>query len=335
MTPKDLDKLIEKYLEGNCTPKERKFIETWYASLGSERQNDSADGSDLTETGNRILQHIATQTTTTNPSARHRALWYYSGIAASLLILLSAIYYSSMSRIAVEGGAIAEKPAIVEFVNDESQSQRAVLPDGTIVLISPNSTIRYLTTTDAGPRETLLEGEAYFDVAHDSKRPFFVYTGEVVTRVLGTSFVIRNRGGNDRITVSVKTGKVTVYSRKTAHKKTVLTPNQEASYDSSRDLLETQLAATPAHDERAEKLGAEMHFEETPIPDVFGVLIETYGIGIDFPADVLSKCVLTSSFYEEGLYDRIEAICTAIGATYEVVDARIIIESEGCNMKTQ
>ncbi len=333
MAPKDLDKLIEKYLEGNCTPAERDFIETWYTSLGTERLSSPVTDDDLAETGDRILQHIGERTAGAGSHPEQHARWYYSGIAASVLILLAAIYHFSVPKNERDDALAAASPSFTEFTNDNPDSQRAVLPDGSIVLISPASTIRYLSATaDSGPRELLLEGEAYFDVAHDRKRPFFVYTGDVVTRVLGTSFIIRNRGGNEKITVSVKTGKVTVYSRKTSYKKTVLTPNQEATYDSARDLLETQLADSPAYEEKR-KLTTEMHFEETPIPEVFAVLIDTYGIAIDFPTEVVAKCVLTSSFYEEGLYDRIEAICTAIGATYEVVEARIVIESDGCNLK--
>src|SRR5690606_25277293 len=77
----------------------------------------------------------------------------------------------------------------------------------------------------------------------------------------------------------------------------------------------------------------EMHFEETPVTEVLRELSTAYDIAIDFQEEVLANCVLTSSFYEEGLYDRVDVICTAIGATYEIVGGEIIIESKGCNRK--
>jgi len=41
-------------------------------------------------------------------------------------------------------------------------------------------------------REVTLIGEAYFDVAHDSSRPFIIHTGKINIKVLGTSFNVRN-----------------------------------------------------------------------------------------------------------------------------------------------
>ena len=178
-----------------------------------------------------------------------------------------------------------------------------------------------------------LEGEAYFDVAHDADRPFFVYAGNVVTRVLGTSFIVRAVGRDEKVTVSVKTGKVTVYSRNTTHKKTVLVPNQEAVYDQLTDVVAT-LAVPVVLNQHKENL-TEMHFDETPVSEVLSMLQKAYDIEINFQKEALSGCVLTSSFYEEGLYDRIDVICTAIGATYQIVDAQIVIESQGCNLKTE
>ncbi len=332
MAPKDLDRLIEKYLAGNCTKAERDFIDTWYASLGNREFTPRSTDPDLASTANRILGRLEERT----GAPQRRPRLYYSAIAASVLISLSVVYYyfsaSAETQVPAATG-IASAPAAIYFENTTAAPMRSILPDGSIVLISPQSTIRYLTTANSGPRELCLEGEAYFDVARDVGRPFYVYTGNVITRVLGTSFIVRNRGGHEKISVSVKTGKVTVYSRKAAHKKTVLTPNQEAVYDEVADILATQ----PAHGQQAEqakKHTTEMHFDETPIPDVFTVLMKTYDIDIVFPEKKLAQCVLTSSFYEEGLYDRIDVICTAIGATYKVVESQIVIDSKGCNIKT-
>jgi hypothetical protein len=125
-----------------------------------------------------------------------------------------------------------------------------------------------------------------------------------------------------------------VYSRKTSHKKTVITSNQEAVYDHATDLVATQTARVEKNDEEKSAV-PEMHFEETPVPQVFAMLSRTYAIDIVFDEKLLSGCVLTSSFYDEGLYDRIDVICTAIGATYSIVDARIFIDTKGCNLKSE
>jgi hypothetical protein len=61
-----------------------------------------------------------------------------------------------------------------------------------------------------------------------------------------------------------------------------------------------------------------MQYDGTPVDKIFMVLEENYGIDIVFDEKVLSACSLTTSMAEEGLYERIEIICQAIGAEYEI-----------------
>ena len=341
MAPKDLDKLIEKYLQGKCSKAECDLIDSLYAGLGKNQDHPVTDVFEkrISSAETKILNNLEAHTHSAEdePSAgRQRPfLWQYTGIAASLILCLAGVYYffprDPSNRTAVEENSTAEFTTIE---NSADARKRVILPDGSIVEMSPASSIRFSTTAQALSRELFLEGEAYFDVAHDLERPFFVYAGDVVTRVLGTSFVVRAMGTDEKVTVSVKTGKVTVYSRNAMHKKTVLVPNQEAIYDRTTDIVATQPIPVAELDDYRQEF-AEMHFEETPVPDVLATLTETYDIDIIFPAEILSGCVLTSSFYEEGLYDRIDVICTAIGATYKIVDAQIVIESQGCNLKPE
>ena len=64
---------------------------------------------------------------------------------------------------------------------------------------------------------------------------------------------------------------------------------------------------------------------------ILDVLMENYGVDIQYDAQKLTNCTLTTSLNNEGLYERINVICKAIGATYEIVDTVIYIESNGCN----
>jgi transmembrane sensor len=339
MLPNDLDKLIEKYLQGTCTEAEQKLVNDLYSSLGGDAGKGgkpAIENIDAVEA--RILQKIDARTKAAAAVEEHHRsyLWRYSGIAASLLFLLATGYYFFRPQQVGEAPVVAQQAAneFRSIENSTAHSKRVILPDGSIVEMFAESRIRFSSNPDAPARELFLEGEAYFDVAHNKERPFYVYAGNVVTKVLGTSFIVRAPGKKQKITVSVKTGKVSVYSRNTAHKKTVLTPNQEAVYDQMTDLVATQ--QVPIDDLKDDIIipMTEMHFEETPVSEVLRTLTQTYAMEIVFDNKTLSDCVLTSSFFEEGLYDRIDVICTAIGATYSIVDAHIVIESKGCNLKT-
>lgn len=343
MDPKDLDKLIQKYLDGKCTEEEIHFVDAWYSALGKNtgKAGEGALTKDKISAAEiRILNSLqkhAHAPSGDNPGAvtRTNHLWMFSAIAASLLLCMAIGYYFYGNPVISSPGI--EKTITPQFTSVENsgrQEKRVILPDGSIVELSPASNIRYSSVVDSPSRELFLEGEAYFDVAHDTNRPFYVYVGNVVTKVLGTSFIIRAFDPNDKVMVSVKTGKVTVYSKNASHKKTVLTPNQAAVYDRVTDMVATQTGDESKAIE-IKKWSTEMQFEETPISEVLMVLKKAYDIDIVFNEEKLSGCVLTSTFFEEGFYDRIDVICTAIGATYKIVDAQVIIESNGCKIKPE
>lgn len=342
MAPKDLDNLIKRYLQGKSTAEEADFINAWYGSLGKERESKAGDLPEEKmaflekQIQEKLQKHVEITLRTRDVGERKFSmlLWPYSGIAASLIICLASAFYffkggGGSKIMAVETTAV---PPVHLVENGTESVKRVILSDGTLLELAPKSTIRFSNDVSSASRELFLEGEAYFDVAHDNVRPFYVYAGDIVTKVLGTSFIIRATQQHDRVTVSVRTGKVTVYSRKSSHKKTVLVPYQEAVYDRKSQLVATQAVPEQGLHELKRNV-IEMHFEETAVSEVLSTLNKTYDIEISFDEESLSGCVLTSTFVEEGLYDRIDVICTAIGATYKIVDSKIVIESNGCNLK--
>src|SRR5690606_21193236 len=154
-----------------------------------------------------------------HPRRQHRFLFVrYAAVAASITLLVAAAVYFT-SNVPSSPEATAANPAtqyeVVE--NDSNNYERIFLHDGTIVRLLPQGRVRYNADDHSPSRELYLEGDAYFDIAPNRERPFYVYAGGVVTRVVGTSFIIRARGEEPEVTVAVKTGKVTVYSRSAAY----------------------------------------------------------------------------------------------------------------------
>jgi transmembrane sensor len=80
------------------------------------------------------------------------------------------------------------------------------LPDGSRVILAPNSRLEYAVSPRIGPREIRLEGEALFEVMHDDERPFRVRTRRAVVEDLGTSFVVREYAEDSRARVAVRSG---------------------------------------------------------------------------------------------------------------------------------
>ena len=91
------------------------------------------------------------------------------------------------------------------------------MPDESTVELAANSRIAYANNFDsAGTRDVYLSGEAFFKVTKNPCRPFRVFANEIVTKVLGTSFSVRSFEKDTVIQVTVRTGKVSVYSQAVA-----------------------------------------------------------------------------------------------------------------------
>ncbi|MBO9710290.1 MAG: FecR domain-containing protein [Caulobacter sp.] len=81
------------------------------------------------------------------------------------------------------------------------------LPDGSKIELNTATQVR--TLVRARVREVWLDrGEAYFEVAHDTRRPFVVHAGAKTVTVLGTKFLVRRDGA--RVEVAVVEGRVRV-----------------------------------------------------------------------------------------------------------------------------
>ncbi|MEZ2336887.1 FecR family protein [Mucilaginibacter sp. RCC_168] len=130
----------------------------------------------------------------------------FISVAAGLLLFLGMgfIAYQYLKTPAPQP-EIAYEEKIVPF----GQKIQMQLTDGTVVWINSGSKLKFPEKFTGTKRELYLQGEAYFDVAHDASRPFIIHTGKVATQVLGTAFNIKAYGSNE-FDVTVARGKVSV-----------------------------------------------------------------------------------------------------------------------------
>ena len=130
-------------------------------------------------------------------AARGRRVWW--GAAAAVLV------------IAVVIPAWVQKGSELQTLATAVGQQRNVtLVDGSIVTLNTNTIIE--TNLRRTAREIYLrKGEAHFQVAHDSSRPFLVHAGDAVVRAVGTQFEVRVRN-DQHVDVVVNEGRVEVQS---------------------------------------------------------------------------------------------------------------------------
>lgn len=87
---------------------------------------------------------------------------------------------------------------------------KVVLPDGSEVWLNASSSLRFPNEFNGAERKVEITGEAYFEVAKNRQKPFFVQVGEMQVRVLGTHFNINAYPDGQGIKTSLLEGSVRI-----------------------------------------------------------------------------------------------------------------------------
>ena len=302
----------------------------------------SEQGQRMWATIDRRTQHETVFTNTSQPTPI-RIGWRWAWAAAAAVVFLIGVgwwlYVKPKSpALATIDSRQSEVPRITKQ-NITDQVQTLALPDGSQLVLQPHSEISYPEALAGEKREVQLRGEGFFKVVKNPANPFLVYANGLVTQVVGTSFSVKALDQARQVTVVVRTGKVAVYSLKAWQKAQqnqekltrmlLLTPNQQAVYETESERLTKSLIKVPTLLKAPER-NQHFVFENTPVADVFRTLEESYGVTITFDAESLKQCSITAPLGDEPLFRKLDIICQTIGATYEVWGTQIIITGKGC-----
>lgn len=265
---KHLKDLLAKYRRGEHTPAEGQAIETWFASLsdGKESPTPIVPPDNLADS---IYQNIRREQQTENSKPIKRTgrkfKWVFSTAATILLAftvwhfaapqkesvrsastpvnyrngdVLPGRQYAKLTRIEEE---IIESPEpdmriYAKNANRNLQIETPVaatynikLEDGTQVWINAGSTITYPEKFSSKQRRIQLNGEAYFNVAHDAHRPFLIEVNNTTIEVLGTTFNVN--AYNNQVLTTLVEGSVKI---NTAGQSDILKPGEQALFSDEK-----------------------------------------------------------------------------------------------------
>ena len=126
----------------------------------------------------------------------------------------TALRYAAVALIALSAGFAMSRHVVLhraagynEVAAEAKNHSEVVLSDGTRVTLNASSRLRYPTSFDGSAREVWLDGEAYFDVSRDPRKPFVVHTERQRIRVLGTSFNVMAYDGDTFNIVTLLSGR--------------------------------------------------------------------------------------------------------------------------------
>ena len=240
------------------------------------------------------------------PPARWRRFALPAAAAIALLVGGRALWHSM-------GGGGYTPPSGVSaqtFATAVGQRDSVRLPDGSRVVLAPESQLTIAAGYGNGAREVELKGEAYFDVHHDEGRPFLVRAGGAAVRDLGTTFTVRTVGDSG-VRVAVTSGSVSLAPMQAAPSAAVvLQPgdagvlgNDGRAVVSRGGVSETDTAWTRGH----------LVFREAPVATVRAELRRWYGIDLQIDSAYSSRH-LSMSFDGESADRVLEVIALSLGA---------------------
>ncbi len=281
MTEEQAKQLLQKYLDGKITSSESEKVERWYALLNREHSEISADRK--REIGNHIFGELqmAMRSERVRRFAYFRNTWFK--IAACLLLSLSIGFaVSKLNR------TVNNKIHFITLTTEANQKRKLKFSDGSEIILGSSAKISYPAKFTATSRTVeLREGEAFFDITHDEKRPFNVKTASGLNiQVLGTSFQVKSYQNSHKVEVAVATGKVAVMNNKRLLG--TLIKDQQLEFDKH-----TGYAAI--HHSNSERY-VQFSFQGTTLKEVIEKLEYVYSIKIRLTDPRLAGLKCTATF---------------------------------------
>ncbi|MDR0756632.1 MAG: FecR domain-containing protein [Tannerella sp.] len=292
-----------------------------------------------------------------NPSGSIRRLVWRLPRYAAVFILAFGAGLAAMHFQTRRGNAETEEKEIryTEYTVPYAAKSMIILPDSSTIWMNAGSRLRYSSDFNSADREVFIEGEAYFNVAKNADRPFYVKTSAVTLKVLGTSFNIKAYPEENSVETTVESGSVQVLRNVEGRlsDRLILTAGQKATIIKSAaninsimtDPLPLPAAMSPKSvmpKETAEKTivtknvvtelytswkDARWLIEKETLEALAVKLERRYNIHVSFADESLKRISFSGTLKDETLEQVLEAIKLSAPVNYTVRQNRVILST--------
>lgn len=326
MNEKEFSELIRRCLSGEASKEEASLVEEWLDRRTEEDPFDKlgAPEKEKIRAGmfNRLSSRAMGGARMSAGKPWTKRLAFYQ--AAAAIMLLCVLSYSLLQ---LQPGLIEEKTTVLHSVSTGG-TKKVILSDSSIVWLKGNSSIIYLEKFSDKERNVKLTGEALFEVAKDTGRPFIIECGDLSAKVLGTSFNIKSNE-ND-VEVFVLTGKVALSSKGNSDA-LIVHPNEKAVYRAAGNHMSKVMAKEKELAAKIEGTQYSMRFSATPIQEIIRRIEGKFDVRVSLSDEKLNNCTITADFTDQSLERTLSMISETLGIGYEINNGHVTLSGAGCN----
>jgi transmembrane sensor len=233
--------------------------------------------------------------------------------AAILVVVGAALTWRAMSRSAPERGDIGR-----QFATGVGVIDSLVLPDSSVVILGPASTVTLASGYGATSRELTLHGQALFDVRHDASHPFVVRTAAAELRDVGTRFAVESQGAEE-LRVAVLEGAVAVRPTSRAPTLADTLRARDRGVLLAGGVFRVERQAVSGVGEDVAWMGRQLSLRDAPVTQVAAELARWYGLSLRVTDSTLRRRRLTATFEQAPREEIARVLAAALGGTSRLV----------------
>jgi len=210
-------------------------------------------------------------------------------------------------------------------INSGRKIETDTLPDGSIATLNKNSTLNFESGSRDNMRKVKLTGEAYFEVKHETEKPFVIEAEDVLVKDIGTAFNVKAYSNSDTVVVTVESGEVQFYTLKDPGLQ--LKAGESGMYNKSLKVFSRQIKADTnilAYKTRI------FNFKNTELKKALEMINEIYDSKIELANTAIGSCRLTVNFNNDNIDDIADIIAETLNLRLEKKEGGFVLNGNGC-----
>jgi len=258
--------------------------------------------------------------------------YYWQKIAAILLLPFIAVSVFQFFTSRQQPATVSSSVIYNEIKTSPGLRSDFQLPDGTKVWLNGSTKIKYPIAFTGKERRIFMEGEAYFEVAKNKKKPFVVDMGTLQVQAVGTAFNCMAYPDDHLVETTLAEGKVKItrLAEGQAKGEYMLNPGQILTYKLNSDKFYLQQGDLSKH---LSWLNGKFMFRNDPLEEVCKQLGRWFNADIEIKDEVLRTYSFTGTFHNEGLREILDLISLTSPISYTITERDVNKNNEYGKLK--